>query len=106
MDAELRLMLNQSISVERFLSRDGAGDVTYDAPVIVPCYLYGEVARIMTLNNIEEISMFKVILDGQGFQPGLKDRITPSYLGIPMPIKLIQPIFDERGKQEATFIYL
>ena len=65
MDRALKAMCTDSIIVHKFVSRDGAGDITYDSahPITLACFVSRKRKLIRTAQGKEVISEATIIID-------------------------------------------
>ena len=107
MDKQVRGVLNQQVSIEKVKSEDGRGNITYEDPVVMPCYISGETKmirdeegrervsdRTLYINGSEEASNGDLIIIASDITHS--DRITLTN-GTKPPIKRIVPFYSERG---------
>jgi hypothetical protein len=100
MDKQMQRLLFHQISVEKWLDKqDGRGTPLYDAPIVLPCNIIGDVKMVRNVRGEEVVSTQSIFLSGTTAGAGTiahKDRITlPT--GRRPPILSIQPYYNERG---------
>lgn len=108
MDRQIRGMLNQQITIEKFKSKSSRGGKEYHDPVVFPCYISGEVKMVRDEEGEEKVSTKTVYLDGtetasnDDLELGVGDISTKDRITLPdgtqPPVISIQPYRDEKGK--------
>jgi hypothetical protein len=109
MDASLKAYLNLPVSWEKFLTKDGAGDKTYNTPVILKCYPGGGGNR-MVRTSTGEIKVSKEILyfvgaDSNVALISVEDRMS-DLQGRVFLILAVKPFYDPKGKLDLVEVYL
>lgn len=77
MDRELAAMCDSTVKIEPYVSRTGAGDITYGPSYSLACLTVGKVKMVRTLEGQEKISDTQLFLDGLGAETLTpNDRLT------------------------------
>jgi len=102
----LKKWLNDEITWEPFITRDGRGSPSYGTATSLKCYIFGSRKMVRDSNGQLTVSEWTVyVADPQVASMTLEDRITlPS--GSQPPIIRIFPIKNEHGNIDYWRIYL
>lgn len=75
MDAALRDLLQQQVTIEPFTSRNDYGAATYGAPVPYPCRVVEDLQMLRQPDGSQKLARHKVTLDGDAVVDP-RDRLT------------------------------
>lgn len=106
MDKLLKRYLKQDIIVTSFLSRDGAGDATYAAPVTVKGFLTGKTTVLISPAGVQRVSS-QVIYFDEITGPTIKheDQLTlPD--GREFTVTDYKPYYNGKGEFDYVEVYL
>lgn len=115
MDRQIKAVLNQQVSIEKFEGKDGRNVKTYELPIVVPCYIGGEVKMVRNAEGQEVVSTQTLYFSGSNdvivdrtnkiLELSTKDKVVlPD--GRQPPIIGINPFYDEKGCIEIVEVYL
>lgn len=89
------------VQLKPYVSKDGAGDVTYGLPVDKRCAVSGKIQVVRDLQGVEHVSNLQMIFDGE-IQP---DAMIV-FNGHEYFIKAVGPFYDETAQCTLTVVYL
>lgn len=102
MDKQFLRYLNQQVTWKPYVSRNGAGEVTYGTATTLACYQSGERKLITDSNGQEVISEYALYFNGAAaasVQP--KDQLVlPD--GRKPPILALKPFYGPKGQVELV----
>jgi len=99
--------LQNTVIYEKFLSRGGAGEETYEASSNISCYIEGRTTLAISPKGEEVISTEKMYIDGADSKAsGITedDRFTVD--SRKRPVKSIARYYDEEGTLDYLVVYL
>jgi len=114
MDPQIRDVMNQTIDVHKYVSKDGRGNLKYSTTKIsLPCYIAGETRMMQNLYGQDVVSSLQVYIPGTDAKLAELDEPAKSYLhritlpdGRTPPIIAIQPYYDEKGNVYYVLVSL
>jgi len=113
MDKQVARSLLNQVSVEAYWRQDGRGGVLYHDPVVVPCYVSGEVRMVRNLEGEEVVSSLTIFLSGTNARDcGLTITNKPHNYRVTLPdgrqpgIINVQDHYDSRGELDYVEVYL
>lgn len=99
--------LNNDISYKKFLSRNGAGEITYAKPIAVKCYIVYEVKAIKNTFGDDIISTVTVYFDGSDSTfSGLTENDAYELNGKMYTTKALSKFYDQKGSVSVLEVAL
>lgn len=94
MDTTIKQLMTQTTAWHKLVSRNGAGERTYDQPVNISCYITGGSWLIKDFTGEEVVSNTKLFVDGGDFSrlPIEGDLFTDD-LGKARPLKKVNRFY-------------
>lgn len=106
MDPQLKKILNQTIVWKKASPPSGMGDVTYDAPVNLNCYVAGKTTILLDETGAELTSLFALYFDEvSGPLISTNDLVTlPS--GKVSKVISVRPLYAQNGPLDYVEVLL
>jgi hypothetical protein len=99
---EFEDFMNDTITIEPFVSRDSYGTPSYGAAVSYPCRVSAKQKQVVDLSGVERVSMARIYVSGTP-AIGSLDRLTlpAGYTPQQPPILIVHPLHDEAGSHHT-----
>jgi len=92
---------------EKFLTRDGAGEESYETSSDLPCYVEGKTAMVRSAVGEEVVSTERLYIDGEEeVAPGITEDDRFTVRGRARPVQFIARYNDETGTLDYLVVYL